>query len=483
MPGEVLHDLLDRRAAATGDAPAVSVGDRTVSHAELRDLSLRFAGWLSTRGVGRGDRVALLLPPSVELAGLSYAVSRVGAAFSVLHDEMPARVRRHVLADLEPRLVITEPPPVAVEPVNTLDRPEPGDPACLIYTSGSTALPKAVVSEHRQVVFAAGAIQAELGYRPADVVLAPLPPSFDYGLYQLFLGALSGAHVRLGSRVDGGAGLFGALRSSRATVLAAMPAMAQTLLWLLRRHRGEPPAMRMLTTTGAAMPASTAAALRRAVPWLDVRIMYGLTECKRVSIMPAGEEARRPGSSGRPLPGTAVRVLGPDGAELRPGEVGELVVRGPHVMAGYWRREELTRTRFQPVGGGRELRTGDYGWLDEDGYVYVQGRRDDVYKERGFRVSTTEIEAAATEVPGVALAAVLPPSADRPRAVLVVAGSMPAGAVLDELRNLIEPFKVPHSCHVVARIPLSANGKVDRAALAAQLAESSVPSGNPRHIG
>jgi acyl-CoA synthetase (AMP-forming)/AMP-acid ligase II len=228
----------------------------------------------------------------------------------------------------------------------------------------------------------------------------------------------------------------------------------------------------MLTTTGAAMPPATAAALRRAVPWLDVRIMYGLTECKRVSIMPAGEETRRPGSSGRPLPGTSVRVLGPDGAERRPGAIGELVVRGPHVMAGYWRREELTRTRFRPDGvGGRELRTGDYGWLDEDGYVYVQGRRDDVYKERGFRVSTTEIEAAAAEVPGVRLAAVLPPSADRPRAVLVVAGSVPASAVLDELRSLIEPFKVPRSCHVLGQIPLSANGKVDRVALAAQLAE------------
>jgi acyl-CoA synthetase (AMP-forming)/AMP-acid ligase II len=479
MPGEVLHDLLDRRAAATGDAPAVSVGDRTASHAELRDLSVRLAGWLSARGVGRGDRVALLLPPSVELVGLIYAVSRVGAAFSVLHDEMPDRVRRHVLADLEPRLVVTEPPPVDVEQADVeqasaaLDRPEPGDPVCLIYTSGSTALPKAVVGEHRQVVFAAGAIQAELGYRPDDVVLAPLPLSFDYGLYQLFLGALSGAHVRFGSRVDGGAGLLGALVSSRATVLAAMPAMAQTLLWLLRRHRGEPPAMRMLTTTGAAMPASAAAALRRALPRLDVRIMYGLTECKRVSIMPAGEEARRPGSSGRPLPGTRVRVLGPDGAELRPGEVGELVVRGPHVMAGYWRREEMTRLRFHPDGaGGRELRTGDYGWLDEDGYVYVQGRRDDVYKERGFRVSTTEIEAAAAEVPGVRLAAVLPPSEDRPRAVLVVAGSVPAGAVLDGLRTLIEPFKVPHTCHVLEQLPLSANGKVDRKALAAQLASS-----------
>jgi acyl-coenzyme A synthetase/AMP-(fatty) acid ligase len=221
----------------------------------------------------------------------------------------------------------------------------------------------------------------------------------------------------------------------------------------------------MLTTTGAALPATAAAALRQAVPGLDVRIMYGLTECKRVSIMPAGEEARRPGSSGRPLPGTGVRVLGPDGAELAPGEVGELVVRGPHVMAGYWRREELTRTRFRDG----ELRTGDYGWLDEDGYLYVQGRRDDVYKERGFRVSTTEIEAAAAEVPGVALAAVLPPSADRPRAVLVVAGAVPGNAVLEELRNLIEPFKVPHRCHVVERIPLSANGKVDRVALAACL--------------
>ncbi|MFL6123902.1 hypothetical protein [Actinophytocola sp.] len=115
-----------------------------------------------------------------------------------------------------------------------------------------------------------------------------------------------------------------------------------------------------------------------------------------MSITLAGERTR-PGSSGRPLPGTSVRVVvrtAPSAAPVRSAS-------GPHVMAGYWRREELTRTRFRDG----ELRTGDYGWLDEDGYVYVQGRRDDVYKERGLRVSTTEIEAAAAALPGVALLA------------------------------------------------------------------------------
>lgn len=471
MPGDVLHDLLDERAATSGDAPAVGVGSRSASFAELRELSRRLAGWLTASGVRRHDRVAIVLPPSVEMVALLYAVSRVGAAFSVLHEQMPDRVLRHVLADLEPRLVITEVPRADDVPVDPRPlRPAPEDPVCLIYTSGSTAMPKAVVTEHRQLVFVAGAIQAELGYRPDDVVLAPLPLSFDYGLYQLFLGALSGAHVRLGSRMDGGAGLLSALLSTKATVLAAMPAMAQTLLWLLRRHRGEPLSLRLLTTTGAAMPARAAAALRQAVPGLGVRIMYGLTECKRVSIMPMDEEVRRPGASGRPLPGTSVHVVGPAGAELPPGEVGELVVRGPHVMAGYWRRDEATGRRFgRAPDGRRELRTGDFGWLDPEGYVYVQGRRDDVYKERGFRVSTTEIEAAAVEVPGVRMAAVLPPGTDRTRATLVVTGSVAGGTVLDELRQRIEPFKVPHVCHVIEHIPLSANGKVDRAALAAQL--------------
>jgi acyl-CoA synthetase (AMP-forming)/AMP-acid ligase II len=154
-----------------------------------------------------------------------------------------------------------------------------------------------------------------------------------------------------------------------------------------------------------------------------------------------------------------------EGGRLPPGEVGELVVRGPNVMAGYWRRPELTAQRFHREEGlFPQLRTGDHGWLDEDGYVHFVGRRDDIYKQRGFRVSATEVEAAARRVPGVASAVVLPPDGDRP-AVLVVTGQVTPAEVAVLMRDEIEEFKIPHRCVVAPELPLTGNGKVDRKAL------------------
>jgi acyl-CoA synthetase (AMP-forming)/AMP-acid ligase II len=234
----------------------------------------------------------------------------------------------------------------------------------------------------------------------------------------------------------------------------------------------------MLTNTGAAMPQRTLHDLRAALPGLRVHLMFGLTECKRATVMPADGDLRRPGSSGRALPGTEVFVIGEDGRRRPPGETGEIVVRGPHVMSGYWRRPELTAQRFPRADGlFPELRTGDYGWLDEEGYLYFTGRRDDLYKANGFRVSAGEVEAAARRVTGVESAAVLPPAQDRP-ASLFVTGAVRSEEVLLALREQIEDFKVPARCVVLDALPLTGNGKVDRDGLAAALpAEGNVHAG------
>ncbi|MFI5775865.1 class I adenylate-forming enzyme family protein [Nocardia sp. NPDC051570] len=479
----LLHELLDDRARATPDTVAVTAGDTSLTQDQLRQASLRLAGWLSAIGVRRGDRVVLRLPGSVLAPAVLYAVSRIGAAFCVLHEQVRGPALDHVLSDLEPAVLLTDdnsvPPGTTVYDTAAIARAaaehppgaetagiEDSDPVCLIYTSGSTSLPKAVITGHRQLLFAARAIAAEIRYTAADIVFVPLPLAFDYGLYQLFLGAISGARICLGAPAEGGVALLSGLERARATVLAATPPIAETLVWLLGRARTTPATLRLLTTTGAAMPALTARALRAALPGLRLQIMYGLTECKRVSIMPPDEDLRRPGASGRPLPGTEVAVLGPDDAVLPPGEIGEFVVRGPHVMAGYWRRAEQTERCFGLTDDGRRfLRTGDFGRLDSDGYLYVDGRRDDVYKERGHRVSVLEIEAAVREVPGVRSAAVVPPGADA-HAVLVVSGPVTAAEVLARLRTLIEPYKVPRRCVVIGEMPLTGNGKVDRAAVA-----------------
>ena len=491
----LLHDLLDETAARDPAAPAVR-GHELLTYQMLRDRSVRLAAWLADTGVRRGDRVLIALPAGPAVPPLLFACSRVGAVFVPASDRTPERIAEHLIDDCEPTLILTSAEPLRKlaaergirchdaagldaataargplgEPMAgpmAMAGPLPNDPVCFIYTSGSTAMPKAVVATQLQLTFAARAIQSRLRYRADDVIYCPLPLSFDYGLYQVFLSTLAGAELYLADREATGHRLLVDLAVARASVLPAVPSLAGNLARLLSRRPAELPRLRLLTNTGAAMPPRVLADLRAALPGLRVQLMYGLTECKRATIMPEDEDLRRPGACGLALPDTEVFAVDHSGARLAAGEVGEIVVRGPNVMAGYWRRPELSAQRFRLASGlFPELRTGDYGWLDEDGYLYFAGRRDDIYKERGFRVSTIEVEAAAHRVPGVQAAAVLPPRGDEEGATLLVVTPLSAAEVLRLLRGEIDEAKVPATCLVLDELPLSTNGKVERAALA-----------------
>jgi acyl-CoA synthetase (AMP-forming)/AMP-acid ligase II len=483
MTPMTLHDLLDRAAP---DRPSVGCGTEIQTYRETVTASRQIARILTAQGVRRGDRVVVAVAPDVLVPAVLYGCSRVGGVFCVLGEQMPPAAYAHVLDDAEPTVVITDSPDVrklagergitclSLADLRTPTRngtlpagPIPVDPVCLIYTSGSTGKPKAVVTTHAQLTFVVAAIQSVLEYRADDVVFCPLPLSFDYGLYQIFLSTMASARIQLATAADAGPRLLAELHRTGTTVLPAVPGVARALARLLSRPAAEPPAIRLMTNTGSAMPDGVLHELRQRIPGLGVQLMFGLTECKRTTIMPVDEDLRRPGSGGKALPGTEVYAVDADGRRLPPGDIGELVVRGPHVMAGYWRRPELTAQRFPRADGlFPQLRTGDYGWLDDDGYLYFVGRRDDLYKERGFRVSASEVEVAANRITGVEAAAVLPPADDRPDATLVVVTQLPAHEVLVLLRSELEEFKVPRRCHVVPRIPLTSNGKVDRAALA-----------------
>ncbi|MGR6920885.1 class I adenylate-forming enzyme family protein [[Actinomadura] parvosata] len=481
MNSELLHDLLD---AAPADAVAIAERGHPVRYRDVTEAGTRIAAWLGERGVAPGDRVLLSLTRvrGLDTPAWVYACSVAGAVFCVLHEQVTGPALDHVLDDAAPALVVSDNRKVLGQAVahgvpaagpdagpaggapHRYARAGADAPACMIYTSGSTSRPKAIVSTHAQMTFVARAIQSRLRYRPGDVVYTTQPFSFDVGLYQIFLSALGGAQVWLPGQLGASLRIVPELRESGATVLPTVPAVAQALAAGLAKSADPVPVprLRLLTNTGAAMPAGVLAALRERLPGLRVQLMYGLTECKRVSIMPVDGDLERPGSSGLPLPGTEVTIVDAAGRPLPPGEVGEIVVNGPHVMSGYWNQEELTADRFRPSG----LRTGDFGHLDRDGYLYVEGRRDDVYKQSGFRVSATEVEAAALELPGVRMAVVLPPRDGGEGAVLVVVGDTEPARVRAGLAHRLEQFKVPKRCVVVDELPLNQNGKVDKKALA-----------------
>jgi acyl-coenzyme A synthetase/AMP-(fatty) acid ligase len=329
----------------------------------------------------------------------------------------------------------------------------------LIYTSGSTATPKGVIGPHRQVTFATGAIQAVLGYRPGDVVFCRFPMSWDYGLYKVLLCFLAGSEIVLAD-AESDLTLLSRIRAVGATIVPIVPSLATMILTLTERET--PPehnTVRMFTNTGAALPPATIARLRSAFPGAEVVRQFGQTECKRISIIPPGGDDRGPDTVGRPLPGTTVLILDPQGTPLPAGGIGEIVVTGPHVMPGYWRDPELTARTFRPdPGGGLRLHTGDHGWLDDEGWLHFHGRVDDMFKRKGVRLSSLEIEAAAMDIEGVRAAAALPPGEDRDLAVCVEA-DLPPQVILRELARRLEPAKVPAVCYVLEKLPLTGHGK------------------------
>ncbi|WP_328611222.1 acyl--CoA ligase [Amycolatopsis sp. NBC_00345] len=486
MTVALLHHLLDRQAADTPDASAVRTKGRGWSYRDLRIRSMAYANWLRGHGVLPGDRVLILAPHEPETLALIYAASRLGAIHVVLSDRTRPYHLEHILGDCEPRLVVASaravdvvaalaPPSVNVYGLDELPADAPGepneparlsiDPLALIYTSGSTAMPKAVVSTHRQVLFTADAIQQRLRYRPDDNVFCCLPLSFDYGLYQVFLCCVSGACLVLGDDEDAGPLLLSRLVDHDISVFPLVPSLAVTLARLIARSHQFPPRLRMVTNTGAALPVTSSTRLREMIPNLDVVSMFGLTECKRVSIAEPNSDLSRPGSTGQPLPDTEAYIIDDNGARLPAGQVGELVVRGPNVMGGYWRAPEMTANRYRHDEFGQPvLHTGDRCRLDEDGNVYFVGRTDDIYKQSGFRVSSIEVEAAAMDVPGVELAAVLPPDNGN-GARLVATGTISAGSLATELAVRLEEHKIPDDCRVLPELPLSVNGKIDKRAL------------------
>lgn len=486
---ECVHSLLDDAAAKWPDKVAVETRTRSVTYAELRNEAVFYAQWLRGMGVGRGERVVVEAENSVETVAIIFAVLAVGAAFCPVHPAAPAKQRAYIAEHSEASLTIfrhnearvaesgsgTVPVPAATPGTDTNPQSAalsafcpgliPEDIACLVYTSGSTGRPKGVTCLHRQVLFAVRAIAHSLDYKPDDRVFVALPLSFDYGLYQIFLCLWSGATLLPADARAAGPALFKELASTRATVLPAVPPVLDNLAVLGRRQTGGLPALRLVTNTGAAVAPATIQNLRRSFPKLGVQLMYGLTECKRATICPPDADLSRPGTCGLPLRGTEIQVIDDDGVQVPTGVVGQIVVRGPHVMAGYWKDEQANADRYVLRHATmRELRTGDYGWLDAEGYLYCSGRKDDIFKQRGFRVSCTEIESAASALAGIHHAVLVPPEGKKP-SVLFVCFDGDEFDVISRLRDELEEYKLPGRVIALASIPKTPNGKFDRKAM------------------
>lgn len=484
---EFVHDLLAHAAEVHRDRPSVRDRDGSWSYAELDGNARRAARWLDGLGLRRGMRLLCVLPGSRDFAALLFGAVSRGIIFVPVAEQTSEYQLRHLLADATPAAVVTTAGrvpeiagltsapvlapayagvPTAAAAIGPVGAPD--DPALLMYTSGTTARPKAIVCPHRAVVWATRAVAERVGYRPTDVVYCRVPVSFDYGLYQLFLAVLAGAEVVYPHEPTSARELV-AIRTSGATVIPLVPTLALLLAQLGGRDR-RPTSVRLLTNTGAALIGRDAERVRATFPGAALICMYGMSECKRISIAAPDEDLAFPGTVGRPLRGTRLFILGQDGQPVPRGGVGEIVVAGPHVMGGYWGSAAAAQQRERfvvaPDGEGRALRTGDFGRVDEDGRLYFHGRRDDLFKRRGWRVSCQEVESAASDVDGVEQAACLPPGPDGTFTIWTTGAASPQD-VLFGIGARLGGAKTPDHCVPVERMPLTANGKIDKAVLRA----------------
>ncbi|WP_433873608.1 amino acid adenylation domain-containing protein [Saccharopolyspora sp. CA-218241] len=505
-PEATLPQLFEEQAASTPEAVALTEGDRALTYGELDARANRLAHHLIDHGVGPEQLVALALPRSTELVVALLAVLKAGAAYLPLDPGHPAERLRYVVADAEPTVLISDTAHSAGLPAGAtrilLDEPEsvaaverhsPCDPkpgargpltadhaAYVIYTSGSTGRPKGVSIPHRNVVRLFDATEPWFGFGPDDVWTLFHSYAFDFSVWELWGALLHGGRlVVVPHEVSRSPEEFLALLGrERVTVLNQTPSAFYQLIQADREHPGTDLALRTVVFGGEALELSRLADWYERHPDSPVLVnMYGITETTvHVSYQELSPElvARRDGSTiGRGIGDLRVYVLDERLQPVPPGVRGELYVGGAGLARGYLGRRGLTAQRFvaDPHGpaGSRMYRTGDLARWRPDGTLDYLGRADHQVKVRGFRIELGEIEAQLAAHPAVRQAAVVVRE-DRPgdrRLVGYAVGETDPAELRAHLAARLPDYMVPAAFVAVERIPLTANGKLDAAALPA----------------
>jgi acyl-CoA ligase (AMP-forming) (exosortase A-associated) len=521
----LLHELPLASAQRTPDALALSFDARSMPYAKLAMQMQAFAGGLAGLGLARAERVGIYLDKRFETVIAMFGAAAAGGVFVPLNPLLKPDQVAYILRDCNVRVLVTSDRRLALlgdairacpdlRHVVLIDEHEgdaatagpavhawsdvcaatarkthrvvDADMAAILYTSGSTGRPKGVVLSHRNMVLGAKSVASYLDNRADDTLLAVLPLSFDAGFSQLTTAFYAGARAVLLNYLlprD----VLTAMERERVTGLTAVPPL-YIQLSQLPWPESIATYLRYFANTGGRMPLETLTRLRAKAPAAKPFLMYGLTEAFRATYLPPDEVDTRPDSIGKAIPNAEILVLREDGTRCDANEPGELVQRGALVALGYWNDPEKTAERFRPLpaalrpsAAGLTLPeiavfSGDTVREDDEGFLYFIGRRDEMIKTSGYRVSPTEIEEVlyATGLVAEAAAFGVPhPSLGHAIVVIVTSktdAALEKTALIAACRERLPLYMVPQTFDIrTGPLPRNPNGKIDRKLLAASL--------------
>jgi long-chain acyl-CoA synthetase len=522
IPQRLLGEAL---LISTRQAPskiAIIVKGKEYTYSELKESADRLAGYLVRSGIKKGDRVAISMENSWQTVVSIYATTLSGAVFLVINPQTKADKLQYILNDSGAKVLISNSIlrnelSAALKDVTTiqeviisgdekqiivadstfrlsnfesiissdievtsLPNTIPNDLAALIYTSGSTGFPKGVMMTHQAMVFTTWSLIEYIRLSEEDRIMLLLPLAFDYGLYQLLMAITVGGMLIVEQSFIFTASIYRNIEKYKPTVFPGVPTIYAMMIASSKENPLSFDCIQKVTNTAAALPAEFIPDLKKIFPNALIFKMYGLTECKRVCYLEPELVDLKPTSVGKAIPGTEVFLLDSDGKPVPNGESGILYIRGPHVMLGYWNKENLSREMLKQgnLPGERILCSNDLFKMDEDGFLYFQGRTDDIIKTRGEKVSPIEIENVIYKIDGVKEVAVIGVPD------VIMGESIVAHITTHDLTQLnekdvqkecmskLEVFMVPQKVIFLNEMPKSPNGKIDKKELKKILLEN-----------
>ncbi len=508
----LITDFLVQSAQDLFSKEALVSEEGRFTYSELSDMANQIAHALVSLGVKKGDRVVIFLDNCVEAVASIFGILKVGAVFSVINYSTKANKLQFILNNCQAKVLISHQDKLPL--INFIISQTPHltgmivkgknkkscieklvisfeeifssqsqkdyheliidiDLAALIYTSGSTGNPKGVMLTHLNMVAAATSITQYLQNISSDIILNVLPLSFDYGLYQILMGFKIGGTVILEKSFNFPYEIIKKLVNEKVTGFPIVPTIASILLHLKNLSKFDFKHLRYISNTAAHLPTAHVMKLQEIFPKTKIYLMYGLTECKRVSYLPPDQITIRPNSVGKAMPNVEVSIVDSLGKPVKPGTIGELVVRGSNVMQGYWQMPEETN-KILNIGKypwEKVLYTGDLFKMDQEGYLYFVARKDDIIKCKGEKVSPKEIENVLYMMPEIAEVAVVGVE-DNILGQAIKAFVVPSDSkflnenkILQHCYQHLEDYMIPSYIEIVKTLPKTDSGKIKKAAI------------------